>query len=56
MSRIKIENLPQDQNITQEEMKRIKGGVLSSSLGLFPKLDGFDRYLKIEAQDSWETP
>jgi hypothetical protein len=50
MARIKIVDLPKDQKITKEEMKRVKGGVLlstSTSLSLNAlKIDGTTNLLK----------
>jgi hypothetical protein len=36
MAKIKIEDLPKDYKITEEEIKRIKGGLLSSTLTSSP--------------------
>ena len=41
MAKIKIQDLPKDYKISVDEMKRIRGGLLASSLasGWWPKLD-----------------
>jgi hypothetical protein len=39
MSRIRIQNLPQDQTISKEELKRIKGGVTFAPVSIFPKVE-----------------
>ncbi|MHB9029040.1 MAG: hypothetical protein ACYC9O_09740 [Candidatus Latescibacterota bacterium] len=45
MSRIKIQDLPQDQTISKDELKRIKGGITLSTLQLFPKIEYFHKDL-----------
>ena len=40
MARIKIKDLPKDMKVTKEEMKRIRGGLLTTSL----KITSFTDY------------
>lgn len=55
MARIRITDLPKDQKITKEEMKRVKGGVILSTSMLLNlnalKIDGTTNLLK-ETSDS----
>jgi hypothetical protein len=41
MPRIRIENLPHNQTISKEELKKVKGGILWSPVPYFPKIDTF---------------
>jgi hypothetical protein len=59
MSRIKIQDLPQDQTISKEELKRIKGGITLSSSSLLTSTYKFDElgdsYLKIYSDSLYNT-
>lgn len=39
MARIKIKDLPADMTVSKDELKRVKGGLLTTSLRLFPKVE-----------------
>ncbi len=39
MARIKIKDLPADMTVSKDELKRVKGGLLTTSLRVFPKVE-----------------
>ena len=47
MSRIKIKDIPRDQKISKEDLKKVRGGAA------FAKNDGFDGESKDENHDKW---
>ena len=55
MAKIKIEDLPKDARISQEEMKRVFGGYklasLSIDLRVFPKFEDTDMRFKSSEPD-----
>ncbi|MEE9517453.1 MAG: hypothetical protein V3V52_10130 [Candidatus Adiutricales bacterium] len=39
MARIKIKDLPADMTLSKDELKRVKGGLLTTTLRVFPKVE-----------------
>ena len=54
MARITVKDIPKDQKITKEELKRIRGGadIKHYSTVFFPKVESYSPYLKI-AGEKW---
>ena len=52
MARIKVNDIPKDQKISKEELKRIRGGadIKHYSTVFFPKVGSVSPYLKFDGE------